>query len=487
MARKIAKTVIFILLAVILLTAYFDVFMFKTNDGIWQMKKFYEENDNSIDVIFLGSSHMFVNANTPTLWDEYGIASYDLGGSVQPYWNTYHYLIEAFKTQKPKVVVFDIFTAADVNTEYFAYENVIKNVFGMKLSENKLEAIKDSVTESDRNCYYYEYPTFHKRYVDDITKSDFTYKKSNYRDLNCWKGETLMYRSAPLPRPDDSVINDTTIGELTPKNEEFLRKIIELCKENDTPLLLVLNPYHVLDYQMPVFNKVQQIATETGTEYINFNLLYDEIGIDFDNDFSDACHMKYSGSANFSRYLAKELKSRYDIPDRRGQQGYESYDDMARLYKKVTSYEDEKSCEDIQQFVSDIDMAGRTIVCSVVGNYGQDERYDEYAKALRAYGIDLSDVSGNSIWVIDDGNIVYGAGSSGVYNYRKRLSRYNTLSIETIEEMYTDGSGVYTVPKLRMNTTYYSKADDGVRIAVYDKELDSIVIDKVFTSTKGDE
>ena len=64
-------------------------------DGIYSMKRFYELEDDSVDVLFLGSSHVFETYNTSVLWDEYGIASYVLGGSVQPMWNTYFYMKEA--------------------------------------------------------------------------------------------------------------------------------------------------------------------------------------------------------------------------------------------------------------------------------------------------------------------------------------------------------------------------------------------------------
>lgn len=476
------RIVLFISLFLILMTYYFRVFNFKKSDGIYQMQKFYEEKDNTLDVIFLGSSHMFVNANTSVLWDEYGIASYDLGGSIQPYWNTYHYLVEAFKTQSPKAVVFDVFTAADVNTEYSSFESVVKNTYGMKLSANKIDAINASVREEDRNCYYYEYPTFHKRYLDDISKIDFMKGyEGDYYYLDCWKGETLFFDSNPLPRPADDVIFNTTVGSLTEKNEEYLRKIIDLCKEHNTPLLLVLNPYHVLEYQVPVYNRVWEIAEETGTDYINFNLLYDEIGVDFEDDFIDACHMKYSGSANFSRYMAGILKEKYDIPDRRGSAGYESFDKMVTLYKKAVRYSEIRKMDDLADVAKSLDASANVIVISVTGDYLSDKDYEKNKNSLLKYGVDLSTVAGNSVWVIDDGNPVFASGSSDNYSYRSRVSKYDTLSV--VSQTMADS----TSPLIRINTNAYSSDINGVKIMVYDKELQSMVADMVFTNTKEDE
>lgn len=57
------------------------VFKMKYGDGIYSLTKFYEQKKDSVDVLVLGSSHAFENINTGTLWDEYGMASYVLGGS----------------------------------------------------------------------------------------------------------------------------------------------------------------------------------------------------------------------------------------------------------------------------------------------------------------------------------------------------------------------------------------------------------------------
>lgn len=487
MIKNITKCVLFICLFITLFVGYFRVFNFKRSDGIYQMMKFYDEAPNSLDVIFLGSSHMFVNANTSVLWDEYGIASYDLGGSVQPYWNTYHYLVEAFKYQNPKVVVFDVFTAADVDEEYFSYENVIKNTYGLRFSANKIDAIKASVKEGDRDCYYYEYPTFHRRYLEDIDKKDFIFDfDDDYYMQNCWKGETLMYGANSMPRPEDSVIYNDTIGTLTEKNEKYLRKIIDLCKEKETPLVLVLNPYYVLEYQMPFFNRVKAIAEETGTEYVNFNLMYDEIGVDFDNDFIDACHMKYSGSAKFTRFLAENVLSDYEIIDKRGNKEYKSYDEMVDMYKKVTSYYDIGEETKFSKVMDKLNPEDAIIICTAQGNYQIDPDYEDYMRGLQIAGIDITENPGNSAWVIDNGNVIFNSGNASNYSWRSRVSKYDTISVNSKEKMY-DGDLPCVVPEVKVNSSMHLKADDGVQLMVYDKKLNSVMLDMSFSGIKEEE
>ena len=74
-----------------------------------QTRYLYVQPKNKIDVLFLGSSHVHCNVNTQLLWDEYGMAAYLMTGAEQPIWNSYYNLKEALKTQKPKLVVLDMF------------------------------------------------------------------------------------------------------------------------------------------------------------------------------------------------------------------------------------------------------------------------------------------------------------------------------------------------------------------------------------------
>lgn len=82
-----------------------EVLRIKRTDGVTTMQGLYAQKDNTVDVLLLGSSHAGMNLDASVLWSEYGIASYCPWGSIQPFWNSYYSLIEALKTQNPKVVV----------------------------------------------------------------------------------------------------------------------------------------------------------------------------------------------------------------------------------------------------------------------------------------------------------------------------------------------------------------------------------------------
>ena len=72
---------------------------------------FYHMRKNTVDVLFLGTSNTYCAFSPDELYRRYGIRSYNLAGSQQSMLTSYYWLEEALRTQKPKVVVLDVFYA----------------------------------------------------------------------------------------------------------------------------------------------------------------------------------------------------------------------------------------------------------------------------------------------------------------------------------------------------------------------------------------
>ena len=65
---------------------------------------FYSLDNNTLDVVFIGSSNIHCNVNPNVIWHEYGITSYDYSCDQQELGTSYYYLQQVFETQSPKVV-----------------------------------------------------------------------------------------------------------------------------------------------------------------------------------------------------------------------------------------------------------------------------------------------------------------------------------------------------------------------------------------------
>ena len=186
------------------------VFRYKYEDGIYAWDKIYELEDNMVDVMFLGSSHAFTSFDTGLLWRENGIASFVLGGPVQPMWNTYYVLREVLKTQTPKLIVLEGFSTV-VEIQYQEDPYVIKNLYGMHWSRNKVKAILESTTKEHWKNLFLPWSEYHSRYTE-LDRSDFAENRGEplYRDWKgymCQPGFPALWRRHHLPMVRNSPPN----------------------------------------------------------------------------------------------------------------------------------------------------------------------------------------------------------------------------------------------------------------------------------------
>ena len=97
---------------------------------------------------------------------------------------------------------------------------------------------------------------------------------------------------------------------------------------------MIVTPYVITDDQELVFNRLKEIAQENGIGFTNANHDYDVIGLNFEKDFMDESHLNYWGAEKFTEYLGKEITSRFELPDHRGEARYKSWDANSREIKK---------------------------------------------------------------------------------------------------------------------------------------------------------
>jgi len=353
MKKSIYRILCFIVILTLCLGYLNSIFKFKYEDGIYNMKKYYELDENTVDVLILGSSHAFENINTGTLWEEYGMASFIIGGAIQPLWNTYYYLKEALKTQKPKLIVLEGYCTALPDEDYLGDSYSIKSTYGLKLSLDKINAIKESVSPEKRANYFLSYTQYHSRYKE-INATDFLEDQGSPYYYN-WKG-TICNPISQSITPANDISNVTEKNRMTPKSEKYYRKIIALAQENNIPIVVVITPYSgITNEQQAIFNTASDIAAEYNVPFLNCNLLTDKIGLDYENecDAADYEHLNYKGNQKLSLYLGKYINSNYEIPDRRNDANYYSWELDSEYIKEIIyncSLSDEKNFDAILSY-----------------------------------------------------------------------------------------------------------------------------------------
>ena len=325
----------FLLLLIVTIYLTSSVLRVKSGHGINQLEGLYWQPEHSIDVMRMGSSHIHCNVNTALLWEEDGIAAYDYSGAQQPLWMTYYYLKELYKYQTPQVIVLDLYSPARYKEDY-QYDWISENILGMRFSVNKLGMMAASVEKSRFFQYFPSFSIYHSRY-DDLERDDFNNFFWNSREKEDFKGYTPYWQRTPQTKPE---ISETEKGGLTEKSEKYLRRIISYTKKKGSKLVLMAAPYVLTAEDKLTYNQIEEIAEAEGITFVDFNEYYDEMGLDFTRDFNDDSHLNYWGGCKFSDYLGEFLTARFEVTDRRGQEGYESWDDHVMLIaEEVQSFQ----------------------------------------------------------------------------------------------------------------------------------------------------
>ncbi len=468
MLKKILKIAVFTMCAILLMVLVIGVLRFKSPDGIDQMRAFYENEENTVDVLFLGSSHMYTNVNTGMLWSDYGIAAYDLGGADQPFWNTYYFLKEALKTQKPKVIVAEIYSAA-VQKTHFQGVWTIENLFGMKFNQNFVSSAKQSIAEDWHSDYINRFARYHSRY-SMITEDDFVYD----RQLETFKGFDPKFGTEPLETP--SVAHVT---ELSPPNEkmaDYMIQMIDLAKAEGIPILLVCAPYGITEDQQKIFNCFYQYADENDVPYIDFNVRYEEVGIDFAQDFRDWSHLNEKGNAKYTRYLGDYLKTNYELEDHRGDPEYLSWDQSTELLEhELKAYQLTQSL-DLASYLELV--GGEDYVVMLAARNIEDITAvpAQVLQGLQAFGMDQDTI-------LQDGNVFY---RNGVVEYKHNGMNFEWFTEENkndfcMERVYIDsvedefGESVHDISGIIVDGKNYYQEGYAFNIVVYDKVLEQVI------------
>ncbi len=321
----------FAVLVVLIIVTYLfldKLLCLKSEHGIRQSKDMYAQPRNTIDVVFMGSSHIHCDVNTALLWEKYGIASYDYSAAEQPLWITYYYLKEICKYQDPKLIVIDVYTPARHKEDHML-NYLDENLLGVRFSVNKIGMMLSDCETDTIWDYFPSMTRYHSRYWG-IHKYDWEYALMSRKDRAAFKGYTPYYVVDPQEEP---VLSQDNSGGITIKSEIYLQRIIEYCDKHDIELFLMVSPYVTTDEDELVYNRIHEIADMYGLEFNSTNYFYSEMDLNFEEDFNDHSHLNYRGSCKFSDYLGSEIKQMYDIPDRRGDKRWESWDRHAEEIK----------------------------------------------------------------------------------------------------------------------------------------------------------
>ncbi len=277
------------------------------------------EPENSVDVVCVGNSDIRSGFVPTELWEKYGYTSVVSSFTRQSISDSQRALKEICKSQKPKLVILEIDSLYDGRGP----EDVINP--HDTTPDNFFDSLKPDDFDNKISRDYSVF-TFHNILQDRQRRSRRKQYAHGY--LFCEDIRKIEYR--------DYMTKTDEIDIPIYSNSQQLRTFVKYCKKNDLPVLLLEVP-SLSSWSYARHNAVQNLSDELGVEFLDLNLLYDEVGIDMRNCFrDDGNHLNYFGASAVTDYIGDYIGKNYGIESRRGDAELAEYwDNEVVQFKKI--------------------------------------------------------------------------------------------------------------------------------------------------------
>ena len=356
------KAVLFFVVLGMVFGSVIRVFGVPMERSMWSMTRFnefYEEPRNSWDCVVLGTSCIDRGWVAPLAWNDYGMTVYNLATDGQPIILTTGLLEEVRKTQDVKLAIVDIRGARlSCLTSKEAQDRRVTDAMKYSLNRQKTvkhaldfyqdfytrEEVRDAIgdetadmkwAELDENSLYFPFLKYHSRWATGLDQTDFVKQISEMKGT--FDNDIGPFDIEIVKEPK---LHSDVTEELLDIQKEILDEIIEYGEDTDLEILFVSMPLSTGKKRQIELNNINHYLEEKGAAVLNFNTKekYEEVGLDFSEDFYNKHHMNSRGAAKFTKYLAGYIKENYDFEDKRGR---EEYQDWNEAYEKYVDFFEE--------------------------------------------------------------------------------------------------------------------------------------------------
>ena len=333
--QKVIKVLVFAFLFGLIFNEISTIVQRKWPDRTAAEIRFQSEPQNTIDVLFVGSSSYYRGISPLVLWNKYGFTSYVLASNHQSPLALYTSVEDGLKNQKIKLVVLDgklIFK----NYDYFRYEGDVRRYLDPKpFSMRKIglffafwnEEHKLSLTNM-----LFPLIRYHSRW-SELSESDY-----QVFDLNSeldTKGQTNIYKYIPMKYPEDYMEKTNEQLSLDEDSKQIYDQILNLCKRNNVEVIFMTLPR--MNWNQASSNALKSYSDSKQVPYIDFSFPVDitRAGLDLNFDFSDRNHLNNIGAQKISIIVGEKLLQMVDLPDHHDDLSYSKWNSTYKAYKEA--------------------------------------------------------------------------------------------------------------------------------------------------------
>lgn len=271
--------------------------------------------ENSIDVLVLGSSDAQYSFVPSFFYEDTGLYSYIIGTPCQPLEVSYEMFKEALKTQKPKLLVLEVFTAMPLRS--ICEDDVCYVVSQYQMTGREKYNTIDYLPEEKAKEYKNDFMNYHNDWrtrndYDSLLPSKVLFPQYKIDDLFGYVYQYGGYNSENNYWLPTQYSEDIEI-ELDQLDLISLNNINDLCKSNNIELLLYKTPIDgITQEDQSTLHKVWDWADKNDVKYIDYIPLAKDLKF-YMQIHSDAFHCNINGASMLTGYMADFINDNYEI------------------------------------------------------------------------------------------------------------------------------------------------------------------------------
>ena len=245
--------------------------LMRHDDESNEIHAFYSEPEDTIDVLYVGSSPLLRGVSPMVMWQEHGFTGYVRASALQAPSVSYGLLAESLKYQNPELVVL-----------------LCDNIFPLM--------------------------RYHDRWKEINLAED---KPEPLLEHSFKKGNVYLREIAPQTYPENFMEPTGETASFDESAKGYIEKSIALCKEKNIPVLLLHLPKMSWTYAQS--EALEGFAAAQGVTYLDLDRAEyrEQLGLDPKVDYYDQGHMNLTGTIKLSRWLGAWLDAKYALPDHR--------------------------------------------------------------------------------------------------------------------------------------------------------------------------
>ncbi len=292
----------------------------------------YEEGP--LDVIYIGGSSTFVYWQPLKAWHDCGFTSYSYATNSLEADGRLYYLKEALKSHRPEMFVIEMRDFLAIGDT--VYEAGMRNGTDSMdfLSPNRWEYIyqylkKRNVTEdTDKLSLYLDIIKYHAN--KSVLSSPLAWENLDNHARCPGRGWEWLDRWEFVEKPSGFQASEP--AKLDERTVSVLTELLGFCKKEGIEALFVVAPFTVTQAGQEIYLAVSDMVHSYGYDFLNTNDYYEEMGLDFSEDFYNGYHVNLFGAEKYTEFLESYLTKNYDLQNHAGEQQYQEWNDAYEIF-----------------------------------------------------------------------------------------------------------------------------------------------------------